>query len=74
MKAFVMRVDTAQSITQWYWRPPTNRSGKESLLTRKRSQTSQAADHVVVNHSDEEIGGEPMITKWRKLSSGVGGA
>ena len=54
MKAFVMRVDTAQRSTQWCWRSPTNRDGNESLKTRKRSQTSQAADHVVVKYSDEK--------------------
>ena len=54
MKAFVMRVDTAQTITQWCWGSPTNRSGNKSLKTRKRSQTSQTADHVVVKYSDEE--------------------
>ena len=54
MKAFAMRVDTAQSTTQWSWRTLTNRSGNESLKTRKRSQTSQTADHIVVKYSDEE--------------------
>ena len=54
MKAFVMRADTAQSITQWYWRTLTKSRGNESLKTRKRSQISQTADHVVVKYSDEE--------------------
>ena len=30
MKTFTKKVDTAQSTTQWCWRPPTNRRGKES--------------------------------------------
>ena len=50
MKVFVVGVDTTQSTIQWYWRTPTNRCGNESLKTRKRSQTSQTADHVVVNY------------------------
>ena len=34
MKAFIMKVDTAQSTTQWYWRTPT----------RSRSNDSRRAD------------------------------
>ena len=49
-----MKVDTVKSIIQWHWRTPTSSRSNESLKTRKRSQTSQTADHVVVNYSDEE--------------------
>ena len=35
MKALTGKVDTAQIITQWCWRPPTNRSGNESREDQK---------------------------------------
>ena len=41
----------------------------EHLSVRTGNQPSHTADHVGVNCSDEE-----MFTKWRKSSSGVGGA
>ena len=47
MKAFVMRLDTAQSIAQWCWRPPVQRG------SRRVSQTRKEAEHVVVNYSAE---------------------
>ena len=45
MKAFDMRVDTAQSIIQWYWRH-RRAAGTENLT----DQTSQTAEHVVVHY------------------------
>ena len=53
MKTLTERVDTAQSGTQWCWRPPTNRSGNES--PRPDGEASQTADHVVVNDGAVEL-------------------
>ena len=44
-----MRVDTAQRITQWCWKPPTDRSGNDLS-----DQSSQSAEHVVVNYMTKE--------------------
>ena len=46
MKALVLRVDTAQSITQWYWRPLAEQQVQRNLS----DQTSQPPEHVVVNY------------------------
>ena len=46
MKAFVMWLDTAKSVTQWYWRPPSSRYSEP--LRRDLTE----AEHVVVNSVD----------------------
>ena len=54
MKTLTEKVDRAQSITRWCWRPPTNRSGKESLGDQKEKPIlTETAGHAVVNCSGE---------------------
>ena len=66
-----MRVDTAQIIIvgllllcdaltvctvglEWCWKPPTDRSGNDLS-----DQSSQSAEHVVVNYTTEEPEHQP---------------
>ena len=63
MKAFVTKVDTAQSITQWYWRPPTSSRCSEPLrpdLTDSRTRCSK-----LPSRGSRASYREPSITKWR---------
>ena len=53
MKAFVIRVDTAQSITQWHGRP-TSRRSSEPLIP-----DFTEAEHVVVNYFPVDRGHLP---------------
>ena len=46
MKAFIVKADTAQSITQWYWRTPTSSRYRELLrpdLTYSRTRCCKLA-------------------------------
>ena len=54
MKAVVVMVDTAQSITQWYGRPPTSSRYSELL----RPDLTEA-EHVVVNNLPVDRGHLP---------------
>ena len=54
MKAFFMRVHTAQSITQWYWRTPTSSRYHEPL----RPDPTEA-EHTVVNYLPVDRGHLP---------------
>ena len=68
MKAFIVKADTAQSITQWYWRTPTS-----SRYRELSDQTSHTAEHVVVNLlSRGSTYRQPSITKGAMLSCDVG--
>ena len=62
MKAFVMKVDTAQSITHGIG-DHRRAAGTENLS----DQTSQTAEQIVVNYFPwiEGTYREPSITKWR---------
>ena len=53
MKAFVMKVDTAQSITQWYWRTQSSRYN-EPL----RPDLTEA-EHIIVNYLPVDRGHPP---------------
>ena len=70
MKAFVMKVDTAQSTTQWYWRSPTSCRYREPLrpdLTDSRTHCcklpSRGSRAPTANHQSRS---------GAMLSSGVG--
>ena len=56
-----MRVDRAQRITQWCWKPQTDRSGNDFS-----DQSSQSAEHVV-NDTTEETEHQPRANdhEWR---------
>ena len=42
-------------VSEWCWKPPTDRSGNESSKkTRKTNQSSSSAEHVVVNYTTNE--------------------
>ena len=53
MKAFVMMVDTAQRITQWCWSGIGNHR-RTAAATNLSDQSSQPAEHVVVNNTTKE--------------------
>ena len=53
MWASVMRVDTAQRITQWCWSVVGNHR-QTAAATNLSDQSSQSAEHVVVNYTTEE--------------------
>ena len=48
-----MRVDTAQRITQWCWSGVGNHR-RTAAATNLADQSSQSAEHVVVNYTTEE--------------------
>ena len=48
MKAFIVKADTAQSTTQWYWRTPTSSRYREPLrpdLTDSRTRCCNLFSH-----------------------------
>ena len=53
MLAFVMMVDTAQRITQWCW-SGIGSHRRTAAATNLSDQSSQSAEHVVVNYTTEE--------------------
>ena len=70
MKAFVLKVDTAQSITQWHWRTPVGSRYREPLRpdltdsrTRCRKLPSRGSRAPTANHQSRS---------GATLSSGVG--
>ena len=69
MKAFVMRVDTAQSIAQWCWRPPTSSRFNEPL---RPDLTPRTINHEVAQCWAVEMGearNEPRSCKLQQSDS-----
>ena len=54
LKTLTKKVDTVQSITQWCWRPQTDRRGNESPRPDGvKPDPHKTADHVIVNYGAE---------------------